>query len=133
LAKVLLEIKVQNDVGELPYTGTGCNPTILTLYYGWNGTEYVDISPILDVSYWPEINEYWEYAAQQDGCLMFWRIMYEMLMGYHAMGRLDEGWRLLEPQLRWDECPEHTLEDERYFMDGLLEWIEQHLPSSDAD
>jgi hypothetical protein len=101
--------------------------TLMTRYYGWDGTAYQDISATLDEMYWPMIGEFWESVAQSNGCLLPSAEMYQMLMDYLARGQLEEGWVRLQPQLRWDLCSVHVWTNDRDDMDDLMEWVEAHL------
>lgn len=106
-------------------------PCGLIRYYGWNGTAYVDITSSLDIAYWPEIGAFWDRVSDQNGCLLPDYSMYAMLMAYEARDELPEGWVLLEPALRWDECSAEQIEQHGEDMDNLLEWLGARLGDSD--
>lgn len=128
------------DDGVFEYGAWRClptpfNPTCPDMYYGparyfaWDGNAYVEITGSLDVSYWPEINAFWESVATQDGCLLPSYDMYDMLLAHFVRDELADAWARLEPMLRWDECTAEQLERYGEDMDDLVKWVNERLDS----
>jgi hypothetical protein len=121
----ILEIKVV-EFFDIPIP-VNCGQFPVTHWYGWNGTAYVNISGELGESYYPDIQAYWDSLASKDGCLLPSYEMYQMLVSYIAMGRLQEGWARLGPLLQWEKCSPETLVEQSEEFGQFLEWIGTEL------
>ncbi|MCB9453751.1 MAG: hypothetical protein H6672_20160 [Anaerolineaceae bacterium] len=110
--------------------GTYCHNIGVTHWYGWNGTQYADITTTLDESQYPLMTEFWNDEANQAGCLLPGlrsnNIMLNLLLDYEALGRLEEGWARLAPMLRWEDCPAQTLIGQGEAMGAFLTWVGEH-------
>jgi hypothetical protein len=122
-----LELRIYTYV---PYQSTACSSIRLVRYYGWDGSAYVDISPTLNQSYWPAINQFWANLPDDAVCLQPTEPdLIPMLLGYEAMGRFEEGWTRLQSRLRWDACASFTPMTSFQLdnMAQLLFWVGERL------
>jgi hypothetical protein len=94
--------------------------------FAWDGTAYRDISATNE-AYWPAIAAFWRGTREREGCLLPDYPMYDMLVGYLAMGRLQEGWSRLHPLLRWDTCSQDSFARYSKDMIDLVAWVGTHL------
>jgi hypothetical protein len=122
----IMEIKANWIASDIPISMNHCS-SALTRYYAWDGSAYRDISASLDESHWPAIGQYFDTPQVDNGCLLPDVPMYWMLLGYEAMGRLEEEWQSLQPQLRWNECSPEILVDRGEDMGKFLIWVGTHL------
>jgi len=109
-------------------TSYGCHIPAMIQYYAWDGTAYQNISPTLDESYYPAIDQYWSSIDREDVCLLPDQPMYQMLIDYIALGRLEEGWLRLQRVLHWERCPGDLTDFQRDHMLSLVAWVGSHLP-----
>ncbi|MCB9453752.1 MAG: hypothetical protein H6672_20165 [Anaerolineaceae bacterium] len=116
----------------LPDTAeSNCPDLTLVRWFRWNGDSYQDISPELGEAFYPRIVTFWELAAQdEDGCLLPDRAMYDLLLDYELIGKLEEGWARLYPQLNWDACPATVLSEQGEAMGAFLSWVGDRLQLS---
>ena len=123
------EIQAGWSASDIPLAIKTCY-IYLVRYYGWDGTAYQDISPTLDESLWPVVGQFFKNIQSRDGCLFpdYTDIsIYELLLAYQGMGRLEEGWQSLQPQLRWDKCSPEILAKRGEDMGKFLAWVGKHL------
>jgi hypothetical protein len=78
---------------------------LLTRWYAWNGTAYVDNSAEQIDFYQTEITGLRRKLAHS-GCALYDALtLHQILLDYYAMGRLQEGWQELKPTLGMSRCP----------------------------
>ncbi len=78
---------------------------LLTRWYAWNGTAYVDNSAEQIDFCQAEITGPRRKLAHS-GCAVYEALtLHQILLDYYAMGRLQQGWQELKPTLGMSHCP----------------------------
>ncbi len=96
----------------IPLDSSSSNRPSLVRWFAWDGSRYVETSANYQDWYQQrDIDPLWEYLGYRQPCVPLPLLLYtgdisvyQVLLDYYAMGRLDEGWAEIQRRANWAEC-----------------------------
>lgn len=96
-------------------------------FFGWTGTEYVDITSQYPEYFMPDITAFLQRLQNNTECyLPVGENFDRVLLGYYAIGRLKEGWATIKPLLKWDACTAEQLKFYGHQIQNAETWVKDH-------